>query len=240
MFPPPPWGLQAKGLLRIVYLGWLLARLFLMYFVKLKFSFMWLLFICNQKNRVNTWIYLIKGSDSEPFILNLCSELELKPVGKLTLTVARANDLKNMELVGKSDPYVVLHIRPLFKVKTKVIDNNLNPVWDQTFELIAEDKETQCLIFEVFLFTLCLSSDLCGLSCISVCYLLYRTLLYPCNFQVMWCQSLLLKYVSMLSSKFSKDVSWSPLYKVVLQAVLKKHNQRSVSLFLGISKENFT
>lgn len=79
----------------------------------------------------------------------LCSELELKPQGKLTLTVVRANDLKNMEMIGKSDPYVVVYIRPLFKVKTKVIDNNLNPVWDQTFELIAEDKETQSLILEV-------------------------------------------------------------------------------------------
>ncbi|PIN15453.1 hypothetical protein CDL12_11900 [Handroanthus impetiginosus] len=78
------------------------------------------------------------------------SELELKPVGKLTVTVIRANDLKNMELIGKSDPYVVVHIRPLFKVKTKVVDNNLNPVWNETFELIAEDKETQSLILEVF------------------------------------------------------------------------------------------
>ncbi|KAL9142069.1 hypothetical protein ABFS82_14G144800 [Erythranthe guttata] len=78
------------------------------------------------------------------------SDLELKPVGKLTVTILRANDLKNMELVGKSDPYVVVHIRPLFKVKTKVIDNNLNPVWNEMFELIAEDKETQSLILEVF------------------------------------------------------------------------------------------
>ncbi|XP_073313067.1 calcium-dependent lipid-binding protein-like [Primulina huaijiensis] len=78
------------------------------------------------------------------------SELELKPVGKVTVTVVRANELKNKELIGKSDPYVVLHIRPLVKVKTKVVDNNLNPVWNQTFELIAEDKETQSLILEVF------------------------------------------------------------------------------------------
>ncbi|KAK9273341.1 hypothetical protein L1049_018150 [Liquidambar formosana] len=78
------------------------------------------------------------------------SELELKPQGKVTVTVVKANDLKNMEMIGKSDPYVVLYIRPLFKVKTKVVDNNLNPVWNQPFELIAEDKETQSLILEVF------------------------------------------------------------------------------------------
>lgn len=82
-------------------------------------------------------------------MLTLYSDLELKPQGKITLTVVRANDLKNMEMIGKSDPYVVVYIRPLFKVKTKVIDNNLNPIWDQTFELIAEDKETQSIVFEV-------------------------------------------------------------------------------------------
>ncbi|GAA0172064.1 membrane trafficking regulatory protein [Lithospermum erythrorhizon] len=78
------------------------------------------------------------------------SELDLKPQGKLMITVLKANDLKNKELIGKSDPYAVVYVRPLFKVKTKTIDNNLNPVWDQSFELIAEDKETQSLIFEVF------------------------------------------------------------------------------------------
>ncbi|KAL1322092.1 hypothetical protein HN51_067020 [Arachis hypogaea] len=78
------------------------------------------------------------------------SELELKPCGRVTVTVVQANDLKNMEMIGKSDPYVALHIRPIFKVKTKVVDNNLNPVWDEKFDLIAEDLETQSIIFEVF------------------------------------------------------------------------------------------
>ncbi|KAH9732989.1 calcium-dependent lipid-binding protein [Citrus sinensis] len=78
------------------------------------------------------------------------SELELKPQGKVAVTIVKANNLKNMEMIGKSDPYAVVHIKPLFKVKTNVVDNNLNPVWNQTFELIAEDKETQSLIFEVF------------------------------------------------------------------------------------------
>ncbi|XP_060218696.1 calcium-dependent lipid-binding protein-like [Lycium barbarum] len=78
------------------------------------------------------------------------SDLELKPQGKLIVTIVKANALKNQEMIGKSDPYAVVYIRPLFKVKTKTIDNNLNPVWDETFELIAEDKETQSLIVEVF------------------------------------------------------------------------------------------
>ncbi|XVE73977.1 hypothetical protein DITRI_Ditri11bG0161800 [Diplodiscus trichospermus] len=78
------------------------------------------------------------------------SELEIKPEGKLTVTIVKANDLKNMEMLGKFDPYVVVHIRPLFKVKTKVMENNLNPVLNQTFELIAKDRKTQALTIEVF------------------------------------------------------------------------------------------
>ncbi|GAB4855548.1 hypothetical protein Ancab_024168 [Ancistrocladus abbreviatus] len=77
------------------------------------------------------------------------SDLELKPQGKLIVTVVKASDLKNMEMIGKSDPYVVLHVWALFKVKTMVVDDNLNPVWNETFELIAEDKETQSLTIEV-------------------------------------------------------------------------------------------
>ncbi|EPS66529.1 hypothetical protein M569_08245, partial [Genlisea aurea] len=77
------------------------------------------------------------------------SDLELKPEGKLTVTVVKCNDLKNKELIGKSDPYVAVHIRPLFKMKTRVVEDNLNPVWNEKFELIAEDKETQSLVLEV-------------------------------------------------------------------------------------------
>jgi hypothetical protein len=82
-----------------------------------------------------------------------CSDLELKPHGKLTVTVVRADSLKNMEFIGKSDPYVVLFIRPIFKEKTRVIDDNLNPEWNETFELITEDKETQCLVLEAHTLT---------------------------------------------------------------------------------------
>ena len=49
----------------------------------------------------------------------LCSE-ELKPEGQLSVTVVKATSLKNKELIGKSDPYVSLFVRPMFKIKTKV------------------------------------------------------------------------------------------------------------------------
>ncbi|KAL6909601.1 hypothetical protein ACP4OV_001882 [Aristida adscensionis] len=78
------------------------------------------------------------------------SDLELKPQGRLSVTGVKATSLVNMEMIGKSDPYVVLYIRPMFKVKTKVVDNNLNPEWNETFHLIVEDKETQCVIFEIY------------------------------------------------------------------------------------------
>ncbi|GJN07679.1 hypothetical protein PR202_ga25527 [Eleusine coracana subsp. coracana] len=78
------------------------------------------------------------------------SDLELKPQGRLSVTVIKATSLKNKELIGKSDPYVVLYVRPMFKVKTKVKDDNLNPEWNETFDLIVEDKETQSVIFEVY------------------------------------------------------------------------------------------
>ncbi|KAJ4771814.1 Calcium-dependent lipid-binding (CaLB domain) family protein [Rhynchospora pubera] len=78
------------------------------------------------------------------------SDLELKPEGKLMVTVVRAKALKNKEVIGKSDPYVVLYIRPILKVKTKVIDDNLNPEWNETFNLLTEDQETQSLYLEVY------------------------------------------------------------------------------------------
>ncbi|KAG0553942.1 hypothetical protein KC19_12G051100 [Ceratodon purpureus] len=80
---------------------------------------------------------------------DIISELGLKLQGKLRVTVVRATNLKNMEKIGKSDPYVRLYVRVLFKKKTKVIDNNLNPEWNEVFEFDVEDTETQSLVLQV-------------------------------------------------------------------------------------------
>ena len=79
----------------------------------------------------------------------VCSDLTLKLQGQLTVTIVKAEALKNMEFISKSDPYVEAYVRVLFKNRTKTIDNNLNPVWNETFTFDIEDKETQSLILTV-------------------------------------------------------------------------------------------
>eukprot|EP00249_Psilotum_nudum_P024799 c29296_g1_i4 orf=458-1945(-) len=78
------------------------------------------------------------------------SDLERNLEGKLTVTIKGAKDLKNMEMIGKSDPYVEVYVRVLFKFRTRTIKNNLHPEWNETFELDVEDQETQALVLKVF------------------------------------------------------------------------------------------
>lgn len=58
------------------------------------------------------------------------SDLELKPVGKLDVKLVQAKDLANKDMIGKSDPYAVVFIRPL-RDKTKktrtIVRNSLLP-----------------------------------------------------------------------------------------------------------------
>lgn len=85
--------------------------------------------------------------------LYLCSDLELKLQGCLTVTIVKATGLRNAEMIGKSDPYAIAYVRVLFKRKTKTIDNNLNPEWNETFDLNVEDHETQLLHLKVICLT---------------------------------------------------------------------------------------
>ncbi|KAB2619047.1 synaptotagmin-5-like [Pyrus ussuriensis x Pyrus communis] len=87
-----------------------------------------------------------------PIIPGDYSALELKPVGMLDVKLVEAKELTNKDLVGKSDPFAVIFIRPLRdRMKTsKVIDNDLNPIWNEHFEFIVEDTSTQNLTIRVF------------------------------------------------------------------------------------------
>ncbi|KAF8400598.1 hypothetical protein HHK36_013897 [Tetracentron sinense] len=80
------------------------------------------------------------------------SDLELKPVGTLEVKLVQAKELTNKDLIGKSDPFAVLYVRPLRdRMKTsKTINNQLNPVWNEHFEFIVEDTSTQHLVVKIF------------------------------------------------------------------------------------------
>ncbi|GMY35793.1 synaptotagmin-5-like isoform X2 [Fagus crenata] len=80
------------------------------------------------------------------------SDLELKPVGILEVKLVQAKGLTNKDIIGKSDPFAVLYVRPLpDKMKTsKTINNDLNPIWNEHFELIVEDVSTQHLVVKVY------------------------------------------------------------------------------------------
>lgn len=43
----------------------------------------------------------------------LFSDLELKPVGLLEVKLVQAKELTNKDIIGKSDPFAVLYVRPL-------------------------------------------------------------------------------------------------------------------------------
>eukprot|EP00271_Cylindrocystis_brebissonii_P015740 TRINITY_DN38732_c0_g1_i1.p1 TRINITY_DN38732_c0_g1~~TRINITY_DN38732_c0_g1_i1.p1 ORF type:complete len:470 (-),score=85.46 TRINITY_DN38732_c0_g1_i1:1786-3195(-) len=80
------------------------------------------------------------------------SHLELKIEGQLKVTVLRAEGLKNVDLVGKSDPYVVLWTRTgkTFKKMTRVITDDLNPEWNQSFELEVEEVNSARVNFKIW------------------------------------------------------------------------------------------
>ncbi|KAL8130007.1 hypothetical protein V2J09_019162 [Rumex salicifolius] len=80
------------------------------------------------------------------------SNLELKPTGILEVKLVEAKELSNKDLIGKSDPYAVLFVRPLRTrtKKSKTINNELNPIWNESFEFVVEDPSTQHLTVRVF------------------------------------------------------------------------------------------
>lgn len=80
------------------------------------------------------------------------SSLELKPVGILEVKLIQAKELTNKDIIGKSDPFALLFVRPLRdKTKTsKTINNSINPIWNEHFGFVVEDESTQRLTIRVY------------------------------------------------------------------------------------------
>ncbi|KAF8577858.1 tricalbin [Ramaria rubella] len=71
------------------------------------------------------------------------------PIGIIKVWMQKATDVKNVEaaLGGKSDPYVRVLLHNITMARTEVVNNNLNPEWDQiVYVPVHSPKEV--LLFE--------------------------------------------------------------------------------------------
>src|SRR5690606_14389185 len=75
------------------------------------------------------------------------------PIGVMRVHLQNARGLKNLEAMGKSDPYVRILLSGIEKRRTVTFFNDLNPDWDEilyvpvhsakeklTFEVMDEEK----------------------------------------------------------------------------------------------------
>ncbi|KAF7829559.1 synaptotagmin-2-like isoform X1 [Senna tora] len=74
------------------------------------------------------------------------------PVGTMHVKVVRAVKLRKKDLMGASDPYVKLKLTEdkLPSKITSVKYSNLNPEWNEEFNLVVKDPESQVLHLSVY------------------------------------------------------------------------------------------
>lgn len=75
-----------------------------------------------------------------------------RPVGILHVKVLRAMKLKKKDILGASDPYVKLKLTEsnMPSKKTTVKHKNLNPEWNEEFNMVVKDPQSQALEFLVY------------------------------------------------------------------------------------------
>jgi len=73
---------------------------------------------------------------------------------KLHATVVECKSLKKTDLIGKSDPYVRVYLMPgtHMELKTKIVKNNLNPVYNDEFSFVLSpnDVRKKTIVFQVY------------------------------------------------------------------------------------------
>ncbi|KAF7810785.1 synaptotagmin-2-like isoform X1 [Senna tora] len=74
-----------------------------------------------------------------------------RPVGVLNVKVLRAMKLKKLDILGASDPYVKLKLSDdkMPSKKTSVKHKNLNPEWNEEFNMLVKDPLNQVLRIKV-------------------------------------------------------------------------------------------
>ncbi len=102
------------------------------------------------KNTIETMMLFPKK-----MVIPMINDVDIKslsnpaPVGVLLVTMNGARSLRKADTFGKSDPFAVLTVTEQ-TFQTKVIPKTLDPVWDETFEILIHDPAVQQLEIEVF------------------------------------------------------------------------------------------
>ncbi|OCL02076.1 tricalbin [Glonium stellatum] len=68
------------------------------------------------------------------------------PIGVMRLHFQNARDLRNVETMGKSDPYVKVLLSGVEKGRTVTFKNNLNPDWDEVIYVPMHSKREKLLL----------------------------------------------------------------------------------------------
>ena len=67
----------------------------------------------------------------------------ITPIGVMRLHLQNARDLRNVETMGKSDPYARVLLSGIEKGKTVTFQNNLNPDWDEVLYVPVHSPREQ-------------------------------------------------------------------------------------------------
>ncbi|CAF4573725.1 unnamed protein product, partial [Rotaria sp. Silwood2] len=105
-----------------------------------------------QINDIIASMMVLPNRQVLPFVKDIpigylrCSNLQ----GVVRAFILEAKDLINADIVGKSDPYVKVKVPGSIEYRTKTIDNTLNPEWNEIFEFVVEQYESDSIEFEVY------------------------------------------------------------------------------------------
>lgn len=97
-----------------------------------------------------TWPHAIpiNMTDGELSHRDVAALMYREAIGTVRIRIRRADNLRNVDIVGKSDPYCTISIGRQ-QHRTTVIQNSLNPSWDEAFELLVFAYQTETIRIKV-------------------------------------------------------------------------------------------